>query len=99
MIGITGSNAKSTVTELLGQMARDAGLDVGVGGNLGTPALDLLDAERDLYVLELSSFQLERAGTLGLAVATVLNVSADHLDRHGIMPALPPGQAPYFPWL
>jgi UDP-N-acetylmuramoylalanine--D-glutamate ligase len=86
VIGITGSNAKSTVTELVGQMARDAGLDVGVGGNLGTPALDLLAPERALYVLELSSFQLERAGELKLAVAVVLNVSADHLDRHGSMP-------------
>jgi UDP-N-acetylmuramoylalanine--D-glutamate ligase len=86
VVGITGSNAKSTVTELVGQMARDAGLDVGVGGNLGTPALDLLAPERALYVLELSSFQLERAGELKLAVATVLNVSADHLDRHGSMP-------------
>jgi UDP-N-acetylmuramoylalanine--D-glutamate ligase len=87
IVGITGSNAKSTVTELLGQMARDAGLNVGVGGNLGTPALDLLADDRALYVLELSSFQLERAGSLDLAVATVLNVSADHLDRHGNMPA------------
>jgi UDP-N-acetylmuramoylalanine--D-glutamate ligase len=85
VVGITGSNAKSTVTELLGQMARCAQLNVGVGGNLGTPALDLLAPERDLYVLELSSFQLERAGRLDLAVAAVLNVSADHLDRHGSM--------------
>jgi UDP-N-acetylmuramoylalanine--D-glutamate ligase len=83
VVGITGSNAKSTVTELLGQMARDAQLNVGVGGNLGMPALDLLAPERELYVLELSSFQLERAHRLGLAVATVLNISADHLDRHG----------------
>lgn len=86
VVGITGSNAKSTVTELVGQMARDAQLNVGVGGNLGTPALALLAPERELYVLELSSFQLERAQRLGLAVATVLNVSADHLDRHGTMP-------------
>jgi UDP-N-acetylmuramoylalanine--D-glutamate ligase len=86
VVGITGSNAKSTVTELLGQMARQAGVIAGVGGNLGTPALDLLDAANELYILELSSFQLERAGTLGFAVATVLNVSADHLDRHGSMP-------------
>ncbi len=85
VVGITGSNAKSTVTELLGQMARDAKINVGVGGNLGTPALDLLDSDRQLYVLELSSFQLERAQRLGLAVAAVLNVSADHLDRHGDM--------------
>ena len=86
VIGITGSNAKSTVTELLGQMARDADLNVGVGGNLGTPALELLASDRELYVLELSSFQLERAHQLVLDVATVLNVSADHLDRHGTMP-------------
>ena len=86
VVGITGSNAKSTVTELVGQMARDAQLNVGVGGNLGTPALDLLTPERELYVLELSSFQLERSHQLGLAVATVLNISADHLDRHGNMP-------------
>lgn len=87
VIGITGSNAKSTVTELVGQMARNAQLNVGVGGNLGTPALDLLAPERDLYVLELSSFQLERAGQLGLSVAAVLNISADHMDRHGTMPS------------
>ena len=86
VIGITGSNAKSTVTELVGEMARAARLDVGVGGNLGTPALDLLAPGRELYVLELSSFQLERAGDLNLAVATVLNVTPDHLDRHGSMP-------------
>lgn len=85
VIGITGSNAKSTVTELVGEMARNAGLTVGVGGNLGTPALDLLAADNELYVLELSSFQLERAGQLGLEVATILNISADHLDRHGTM--------------
>tara|TARA_R110000772_G_scaffold267428_1_gene391536 strand:- start:92931 stop:94292 length:1362 start_codon:yes stop_codon:yes gene_type:complete len=83
VVGITGSNAKSTVTALLGEMAAAAGLNVGVGGNLGVPALDLLAPDRELYVLELSSFQLERAASLGLAVATVLNVSADHLDRHG----------------
>lgn len=87
VVGITGSNAKSTVTELVGAMARDAGRDVGVGGNLGTPALELLERDCELYILELSSFQLERAGTLGLQVATVLNVSADHLDRHHSMPA------------
>ncbi len=86
VVGITGSNGKSTVTELVGQMARAAGLNVAVGGNLGTPALDLLADDCELYVLELSSFQLERSGGLNLAVATVLNVSADHLDRHGDLP-------------
>ncbi|WP_293390546.1 UDP-N-acetylmuramoyl-L-alanine--D-glutamate ligase [Nevskia sp.] len=83
VIGITGSNGKSTVTELVGAMAREAGVNVGVGGNLGTPALDLLDDARQLYVLELSSFQLETTETLKLAAATVLNISPDHLDRHG----------------
>jgi len=86
IIGITGSNAKSTVTALLGDMAERAGRHCGVGGNLGTPALELLDPKNDLYIIELSSFQLERAGALNLAVATVLNLTADHLDRHGSMP-------------
>jgi UDP-N-acetylmuramoylalanine--D-glutamate ligase len=99
--GITGTNGKSTVTTLLGRMARRAGLRVRVGGNLGEPALDLLDADdpavraartdpnanvspgpAELYVLELSSFQLETTESLHLAAATVLNVSADHLDRY-----------------
>ncbi len=86
VIGITGSNAKSTVTALVGAMAGAAGLNAGVGGNLGTPALDLLADERELYVLELSSFQLERSDSLGLDVACVLNISADHIDRHGSLP-------------
>ena len=85
VVGITGSNAKSTVTELLGEMAREARLTVGVGGTLGTPALELLSPECELYVLELSSFQLERAGQLNLAVGTILNLSPDHLDRHDSM--------------
>ena len=84
---ITGSNAKSTVTTLLGAMAQAAGRRAAVGGNLGTPALDLLvempDAE--LYVLELSSFQLETTPCLGAESAAFLNLSQDHLDRHGDM--------------
>ncbi len=87
VVGITGSNGKSTVTALVGEMAAAAGRRVAVGGNLGTPALDLLDEDVELYVLELSSFQLERAGKLGLALATVLNMSPDHLDRHHSMQA------------
>ncbi|MCI0653333.1 MAG: UDP-N-acetylmuramoyl-L-alanine--D-glutamate ligase [Methylococcaceae bacterium] len=85
VVGITGSNGKSTVTSLLGTMARIAGWNVRVGGNLGVPALDLLDQDEeiDLYVLELSSFQLERTSLLKCAAATVLNISPDHLDRHG----------------
>ena len=85
VVGITGSNAKSTVTELVGEMACAARLRVAVGGNLGTPALDLLASDIELYVLELSSFQLERSAELGLAVAALLNLSEDHFDRHGDM--------------
>lgn len=85
IIAITGSNGKSTVTSLVGAMALAAGADVGVGGNLGPPALDLLAEERDLYVLELSSFQLELVDSLHAQVATVLNLSPDHMDRYGSM--------------
>lgn len=84
VVGITGTNGKSTVTTLLGQMARRAGWSVAVGGNLGTPALDLLgEPEAALYVLELSSFQLDTTQSLTLQAGAVLNVSADHLDRYG----------------
>jgi UDP-N-acetylmuramoylalanine--D-glutamate ligase len=82
VVAITGSNGKSTVTTLLGEMARASGIRVAVGGNLGTPALDLLDDSVELYVLELSSFQLETTDSLQAAVATVLNVSPDHMDRY-----------------
>jgi UDP-N-acetylmuramoylalanine--D-glutamate ligase len=79
---ITGSNGKSTVTTLVGQMVEAAGQRVAVGGNLGEPALDLLDASVERYVLELSSFQLETTFSLCADVAVVLNVSADHMDRY-----------------
>ena len=89
MIAITGSNGKSTVTSLLGEMALAAGIKVGVGGNIGIPALDLLlgsdkkvSSELELVVLELSSFQLETTPSLAVAAATVLNISEDHLDRY-----------------
>ncbi|MGR9086354.1 MAG: UDP-N-acetylmuramoyl-L-alanine--D-glutamate ligase [Gammaproteobacteria bacterium] len=82
LIAITGSNGKSTVTTMVGEMAKTAGKMTGVGGNLGTPVLDLLSPKNELYVLELSSFQLERTSVLNAAAATVLNVTADHLDRH-----------------
>ena len=83
VIAVTGSNGKSTVVTLLGAMARRAGLDVRVGGNIGTPALDLItEQEPDLYVLELSSFQLETLSSLRPQAAAVLNVSADHMDRY-----------------
>lgn len=83
VVAITGSNGKSTVTTLVGAMAKYAGLNVRVGGNLGTPALDLLDTtEPDLYVLELSSFQLETTASLNAVAAAVLNISVDHMDRY-----------------
>lgn len=86
IIAITGSNAKSTVTTLVGEMAAAAGKKVAVGGNLGTPALDLLNDEVELYVLELSSFQLETTDQLNAEVATCLNISEDHMDRYAGMP-------------
>lgn len=82
IIAITGSNGKSTVTTLVGEMAKAAGKKVAVGGNLGKPALELLDDAVELYVLELSSFQLESCKKLGAEVATVLNISEDHMDRY-----------------
>ena len=82
VVAITGSNGKSTVTTLVGLMAGQAGFRVGVGGNIGTPALDLLLEPADLYVLELSSFQLETTSSLQPAAATILNLSEDHLDRY-----------------
>ncbi|OEY66696.1 UDP-N-acetylmuramoyl-L-alanine--D-glutamate ligase [Marinobacter sp. X15-166B] len=82
VVAITGSNGKTTVTTLLGEMAIAAGWQVAVGGNIGTPALDLLDDTVELYILELSSFQLETTDDLGAQVATVLNVSDDHMDRY-----------------
>lgn len=82
VIAITGSNGKSTVTDLTGVMAKAAGLDVGVGGNIGVPALDLLEHDADLYVLELSSFQLETTSSLKLKAAAFLNLSEDHMDRY-----------------
>ena len=82
IVAITGSNAKSTVTTLVGLMAQNAGVKVAVGGNLGTPVLELLQEDADLYVLELSSFQLETTHSLRAAAATVLNISEDHMDRY-----------------
>jgi len=87
IVAITGSNAKSTVTTLVGEMAQAAGRKVAVGGNLGTPALDLLNDDVELYVLELSSFQLETTEQLNAEVATCLNVSEDHMDRYAGLPA------------
>ena len=83
IIAITGSNAKSTVVNLVGAMAIQAGVDTIVAGNIGKPVLDLLEEHRPkLYVLEISSFQLETTTMLGAEVACVLNISADHMDRY-----------------
>lgn len=83
VIAITGSNGKSTVTTLVGEMCKAAGLKTVVAGNIGLPVLDTLSDEApDVYVLELSSFQLETTSTLHADAATVLNISEDHMDRY-----------------
>jgi UDP-N-acetylmuramoylalanine--D-glutamate ligase len=89
IIAITGTNGKSTVTTLVGEMAKEANFKVAVAGNIGTPVLDSLGENRnyDLWVLELSSFQLDLTYSLNPTAATILNVSPDHLDRHHTMAA------------
>ena len=87
VVAITGANGKSTVTTLVGLMADSDGRHVRVGGNLGTPMLDLLDSTAELYVLELSSFQLESSHVLAPIAATVLNISPDHMDRYADLQA------------
>ncbi|MCG7498181.1 UDP-N-acetylmuramoyl-L-alanine--D-glutamate ligase [Vibrio sp. Of7-15] len=82
VVAITGSNGKSTVTSLVGEMAASAGVNVAVGGNIGYAALDLLEQDAELYVLELSSFQLETTASLKLKAAAFLNLSEDHMDRY-----------------
>lgn len=87
VIGITGSNGKSTVTCLLGEMAKMANINVGVGGNIGFAALDMLCFDHQLYILELSSFQLETTSSLAMPAAVFLNLSEDHMDRYDSMDA------------
>lgn len=89
VIAITGTNGKSTVTSLVGEMAKADGRKVAVAGNIGTPVLELLDEEvtYDLWVLELSSFQLDLTESLTPCASTILNFSPDHLDRHQTMMA------------
>lgn len=82
VVAITGSNGKSTVTDLMGVLGNAAGLNTAIGGNIGVPALDLLSEPSDLYVLELSSFQLETTSSLNLKAAAFLNLSEDHMDRY-----------------
>ena len=89
VVAITGSNGKSTVTRMVGAMAEAAGVEAAVGGNLGQPALDLLATypAAPLFILELSSFQLEHTDSLTPVAAAVLNLSPDHLDRYDDMAA------------
>lgn len=89
VIAVTGTNGKSTVVTLVGEMAKAAGFKAAVAGNIGTPVLDQLDDGHayDLWVLELSSFQLELTDSLQSKAAAILNISPDHLDRHYNMPA------------
>jgi UDP-N-acetylmuramoylalanine--D-glutamate ligase len=87
VIAITGTNGKSTVTTLVADMLREAGRRAFAGGNLGTPLCDAVGGDYDDLVVEVSSFQLEWPHALRPAIATVLNVSQDHLDRHGTMAA------------
>jgi UDP-N-acetylmuramoylalanine--D-glutamate ligase len=83
VIAITGANGKSTVTTLVGEICKAAGLKTVVAGNIGLPVLDTLNGEApDVYVLELSSFQLETTSSLNADAATVLNISEDHMDRY-----------------
>ena len=83
IVAVTGSNGKSTVVTLANQLLCNMGLRSVAGGNLGTPALDLLAERPEVFVLEISSFQMEATESLHPKVAALLNVSADHLDRHG----------------
>ncbi|WP_111976814.1 UDP-N-acetylmuramoyl-L-alanine--D-glutamate ligase [Algibacillus agarilyticus] len=85
VIAVTGSNGKSTVVSLLGETLLAAGISNAVGGNIGRPALDLLNDNPDVYVLELSSFQLEFCPSFSPDIALLLNVSEDHMDRYSSM--------------
>ncbi|KDC55214.1 UDP-N-acetylmuramoyl-L-alanine--D-glutamate ligase [Pseudoalteromonas sp. S3431] len=82
VVAVTGSNGKSTVVTLAYEVLKEAGYKVALGGNIGTAVLDLLNDDFDVYVLELSSFQLDTTKSLKPISATVLNVSEDHLDRY-----------------
>lgn len=85
-VGITGTNGKSTTTTLIGHILKEASKKIEVGGNLGTPALALNPLDKDgIYVLETSSYQLDLLQTMRFNVALLLNVTPDHLDRHGDM--------------
>jgi len=85
IIAITGSNGKSTVTSIVGELATQSGINAVIGGNIGTPVLELIDKKAALYILELSSFQLETTFSLKPSVATILNISPDHMDRYNTL--------------
>ncbi len=97
VIAVTGANGKTTVTTLVGEMCKAAGLKTIVAGNIGLPVLDALSMETpDVYVLELSSFQLETTSSLGVDAATVLNLTEDHMDRYTDMAAYAAAKARVF---
>lgn len=85
IIGVTGTNGKTTTTTLIGEIIKNAGYHVFVGGNIGVPLLESLKEEYDYYVVEMSSFQLETIETMDVTVSVFLNLTPDHLDRHGDM--------------
>ena len=86
-VAVTGTNGKSTTTALIGHILKESGREVAVGGNLGTPVLSFAPLGKDgIYVLEMSSYQLELTHSLACDVAVLLNITPDHLDRHGGMP-------------
>ena len=82
IIGITGSNGKSTVTQLLGEMAIADGKNAVICGNIGKPVMDSLSDEAELYVVELSSYQLDYTNKLSLLTGVITNITPDHLDRY-----------------
>lgn len=87
VVGITGSNGKTTVTLLVNHLLKSCGVKSIEAGNIGRPVLEALQSDADVVVMELSSFQLETTSSLVLEAATVLNISDDHLDRHGTLEA------------
>ncbi len=98
IVAITGTNGKTTVTSLIGELLKEAGKKVFVGGNIGTPLFDFLSDGRhaDVVVLEVSSFQLENSGKFRPDVALLLNVTPDHLDWHGSLAAYTDAKARVF---
>ncbi|MCV3769692.1 MAG: UDP-N-acetylmuramoyl-L-alanine--D-glutamate ligase, partial [Wolbachia pipientis] len=84
IIGVTGTNGKSTTTSLIGHILKSAGKKVAIGGNLGIPVLNL-NRDAEIYVIEFSSFQLELINKINLDIAVLLNITPDHIDRHGTM--------------